>query len=243
MAEINGDVQIDFWIENAQGERITSGSDVIYLGNFEEKKEATKIFLPKDVESGIYRFFVQVAFGSYSVSSHRTIEIEVGEELAEISGVEKGISLPVIIGIIVLILLLYRSKIQGRKMKKREELHRALAMVKEKMKPKRSVLGLKGVLGAIRTEKGKVIKPKAGPSLSEFIEKLSTGFRPEKPKIPIIQQEMKTPAEEATEKAGEKKTKMDGEIDTKEELDEILDRMEKRKKSRDKINKKPDAKY
>jgi hypothetical protein len=42
MADINDDVQINFWIQNKE-ENISSGSDTIYLGSFEEKTEKAKI--------------------------------------------------------------------------------------------------------------------------------------------------------------------------------------------------------
>lgn len=79
VAEINGDVEINFWIEQG-GRIVSSGTDVIYMGSFEEKTETTKLFLPSDVSSGTYEFFVKVNLGTYTVESHRTMEIVVGEE-------------------------------------------------------------------------------------------------------------------------------------------------------------------
>jgi len=76
VAEINGDVEINFWIEH-DGNVVTSGSDVIFLGSFEEKTEKTKLFLPSDVRSGTYEFIIQVNLGTYTVRAQRTIEITV----------------------------------------------------------------------------------------------------------------------------------------------------------------------
>ena len=108
MAEINGDVQIDFWMEK-NNEIVTSGSDVIYFGSFEEKTEKTKIFLPENMESGIYQFFVQVNYGSYKVSSHRTVQIEVGEKgVVKIKTIDnlRFASIMVIVMIVILSIIL-----------------------------------------------------------------------------------------------------------------------------------------
>ena len=84
MTDINKDIEIHFWIEK-QGEIIASGSDTIYIGDFEEKIETTKIFLPKNVESGVYDFIVEVVYEDYEAKSHRTIEIEIKKGIAKIT--------------------------------------------------------------------------------------------------------------------------------------------------------------
>jgi hypothetical protein len=84
MAEFNDDVIINFKIES-DGKIVTSGQDVIYLASFEEKTKTTKLFLPSTVDSGVYIFSVEVAYGHYKAVSFRTIEISVnGEGTAEI---------------------------------------------------------------------------------------------------------------------------------------------------------------
>lgn len=83
MADINGDVIMHFWIEK-DGVIITSGSDTIYLGSFEEKTETTKLFLPSDTVSGTYNFKIQLNHGTYIAEAHRTIEIKVSDGIAEI---------------------------------------------------------------------------------------------------------------------------------------------------------------
>lgn len=79
MANISGDVIINFWIEN-ENAKVTSGSDTIYLGSFEEKTKTTKLYLPSTAESGVYEFYVEVAFENYKAKSHRIIEIKVDKD-------------------------------------------------------------------------------------------------------------------------------------------------------------------
>jgi len=131
MADINDDVEIQFWIEK-NGEKVTSGSDTIYLGSFEEKTETTKIFLPSNVESGVYTFYIQVLHQAYEAKSHRTIEITVKDGIATITPIEKDFRTYIIfalIGLIIFILfliILKRKKlktkiIQGWQLRKREK--------------------------------------------------------------------------------------------------------------------------
>jgi len=75
MADINSDVIVNFWIEKDDKE-ISSGSDTIYIGSFEEKTEKTNLYLPDNVEEGTYRLYIQVLFGEYSAESYRTVYIE-----------------------------------------------------------------------------------------------------------------------------------------------------------------------
>jgi len=81
MAEINGDVEIKFWIEK-DGKIVTSGQDTIYIGSFEEKTKTKQLFLPDDISSGNYVFYIEVKYGSYTASAHRTIGITVDEDIA-----------------------------------------------------------------------------------------------------------------------------------------------------------------
>ena len=111
-----------FWIEK-QGEVITSGSDTIYLGHLEEKTETTKIFLPKNLESGFYEFYVQIIHKDYAVGSHRSIEIEVKEGIAIIKPLDKIYSKICVIFVLTIVLLfilflihiLRKKKIKGKK--------------------------------------------------------------------------------------------------------------------------------
>lgn len=120
VAEINSDVEIDFWIE-VNGEVITSGKDVIFLGSFEEKTETTKLFLPSNVESGVYEFYIRVTHPSYSAESYRTIEIQVDEGFVKIIPIELkvlqifAVIVLIILALIILFLIFYleRKKIKA----------------------------------------------------------------------------------------------------------------------------------
>jgi hypothetical protein len=83
MADIKGDVIVEFWISDNK-EIITYGKDTIYLGSFEEKIETTKLFLPKNISSGVYTLAVKVSFEDYSAESVRAIELEVKGDIVEI---------------------------------------------------------------------------------------------------------------------------------------------------------------
>jgi len=85
MADINDDVEVHFWI-GKNDTSITSGHDTIYIGSFEEKTKTTRLFLPNDVTSGSYTFSVQLVYGNYQAKSHRTVELDVREGVAHISG-------------------------------------------------------------------------------------------------------------------------------------------------------------
>jgi hypothetical protein len=79
VAEIKGDVEIDFWIEK-DGNKIASGKDTIYMSGFEEKTKFKKLFLPSDVASGSYMFYIQVTYETYTAKAYRNIEIRVDKE-------------------------------------------------------------------------------------------------------------------------------------------------------------------
>jgi hypothetical protein len=121
MANINDDVGVSFWIER-QGKKITSGSDTIYIGSFEEKTESSKIFLPNEVESGVYEFYVEVIHKAYNAKSHRTIEITVKGGEAEITFMRfEGLKTyaTIIIGLlsVLILLILFRSVIKLKRVK------------------------------------------------------------------------------------------------------------------------------
>ncbi len=110
MADISDDVEISFWIEK-DGEVISSGSDTIYIGSFEEKTESTKIFLPSSVESGIYTFNIEVIHDDYVAKSHRTIEIAVDDKIAFISPAKPDDFKPYLIVLLTFMALLILSLI------------------------------------------------------------------------------------------------------------------------------------
>ncbi|MFA5175752.1 MAG: LamG domain-containing protein [Candidatus Nanoarchaeia archaeon] len=82
MANINGDVIIKFYLDK-NGNITELGKDTVYFGNFEEKTEKTKLFLPSYLE-GVYDFNVEAQFEDYSASSFRKIEIIKKENKTEI---------------------------------------------------------------------------------------------------------------------------------------------------------------
>jgi hypothetical protein len=160
VADINADVVIDFWIQDSKGEIITSGSDVIYLGSFEEKTETTKIFLPTGFRSGVYRFYVKVTHPSYSAESYRTIEVEVQDGVVDIRGIDIGAGPEgntIIIIIIILLILALGSggaiRSRGRKKTEQEPETEPISVksgTKTKLKlPSTDILS--GLLGAAST--------------------------------------------------------------------------------------------
>ncbi|MBS3162956.1 hypothetical protein J4467_03445 [Candidatus Woesearchaeota archaeon] len=90
MANISGDVVSNFWLEKDEI-KFTEGQDVIYLGNFEENTEYTKMFLPSDLDSGVYKFYIKVSFEDYSAESYRDIEIVNHGDYYEILGAPEQI--------------------------------------------------------------------------------------------------------------------------------------------------------
>ena len=83
VGEFNHDVVIDFWIEKDDNV-VTSGSDVVFLGVNEEKTEAASLFLPGNIDSGVYKFVIKVSYGTIQAEAHRTIDIVVEDGKARI---------------------------------------------------------------------------------------------------------------------------------------------------------------
>lgn len=145
VAEINGDVEIKFWIEQ-EGNIVTSGQDTIYFSSFEEKTKTKKLFLPEDTSSGTYIFYIEVTYGAYTASAHRTIGIEVKDEMATIRIIPDftqyviygliglGIVFIFIIGLIILIKRKYKKKIKPKRKSKKKKRKKK---VKKKTKEKR----------------------------------------------------------------------------------------------------------
>ena len=117
VANIDNDVVVSFWIEKG-GEKISSGSDTIYLGSFDEKTEASKIFLPSSFESGIYSFVIEVSYQGYYARSQRTIEIQVKEGKITITPVDIGGIRTFIIAFLILLAVIAFTWIVYRERKK-----------------------------------------------------------------------------------------------------------------------------
>jgi len=80
MADISGDVVIQFWLEK-QGKKVSSGADTIYIGTYEEKTEQAALFLPSNLKEGEYTLYIELNYKEYIVESYRTIEIQKQPEL------------------------------------------------------------------------------------------------------------------------------------------------------------------
>lgn len=81
---VNDAVIVDFWVEKS-GEEISSGHDNFYLSDTSNTTIASKVFLPSNIESGIYRLNIKVSHKDYVAESYRTIEIRVKNGVALIS--------------------------------------------------------------------------------------------------------------------------------------------------------------
>ncbi len=75
MSDIEGDVTLDFWIEG-QNKIIATGSDIIFVGSYEEKIEEAKLYIPSDAPEGPYIIYVKLTFAPYTITAHRNIEVK-----------------------------------------------------------------------------------------------------------------------------------------------------------------------
>ncbi len=124
IANISGDIEINFWIEKDEN-IVTSGKDTIYFGNFEEKTKTQRLFLPMEIDSGTYFLRMEVTYERYTVKSHRTIELIVSDKLATIGllpstkrFVNYIISVLIGIGVFILFFVFY---LERRKIKRQIE--------------------------------------------------------------------------------------------------------------------------
>src|SRR3989339_869978 len=74
VAQIHGDVKVNFWLEK-DGIKVTDGYDTIYMGDFEEKLESSKLFLPISILNGVYNFYAEVNYDSYYARASRVVEV------------------------------------------------------------------------------------------------------------------------------------------------------------------------
>lgn len=183
MADINGDVEIDFWIEQ-DDKIVTSGKDTIYLGSFEEKTKTTKLFLPSDVKTGTYTFRLEVSYGTYTAKSHRTVEIAIKDGTATIkmvSGFSKYVPYGLgALGILMLFFLIYLGKERIiNSLKKKHVTHKKSWVPKYKLSLRKNLRNittallilfgsvLMGILGGNIT--GSVVKAFEGKGFFGFI--------------------------------------------------------------------------
>jgi hypothetical protein len=119
VAEINGDVEIDFWIEK-NGKKVTSGKDTIYMGGYEQKTKEKQLFLPSDVSSGVYDFFILVSYGDYTAKAHRTVEISVNNDKVTMKSADNS-KLNAIFASLFIVLLIISAGIFYDVHKRKEE--------------------------------------------------------------------------------------------------------------------------
>jgi hypothetical protein len=80
MANISGDVIVEFWLEK-DGKKIAAGKDTLFMGTYEEKVEKAALPLPKNLPISSYQFYVQVSYENYKASSFRPVQVEHETEL------------------------------------------------------------------------------------------------------------------------------------------------------------------
>lgn len=79
IGDISGDVTLDFWLEKG-GNKVVSGTDVIFIGKNDQRIEATNLFLPTTLPEGKYTFKIQLTYDRYQIVSSRTVEVKVPAE-------------------------------------------------------------------------------------------------------------------------------------------------------------------
>jgi len=99
---IDDAIVVDFWIEK-DGKEITYGSDNFFLGA-SNRSVQSKIFLPSNVESGIYTFNIKASHDEFSSTSYRTIEIVVKNGFAVINQDNKSLNI-ILISLVLLAIL------------------------------------------------------------------------------------------------------------------------------------------
>ncbi len=117
---INDGLNINFEIEKNE-KIISSGSDAIYLNNTQEEIINTKVFLPSNLESGVYKLKINVNYENYSAESYRTIEIKVTRGIASISSNNENLKIYIIIFLLILLVFLtltFIYKFEKRKINK-----------------------------------------------------------------------------------------------------------------------------
>ncbi len=81
---VNGSANISFWIQDSNENIISSGSDTIYLGSYEQTSRTSKIFLPSSLSSGVYTLGISGNYRGDVEQASRTIEININSGIASI---------------------------------------------------------------------------------------------------------------------------------------------------------------
>ena len=76
MANVNSDVNVNFWIAQ-DNTNVSSGSDQVYIGGLQQITKQGELFLPSNISSGTYTFYVQVSNPAEIAHAYRTIQIVV----------------------------------------------------------------------------------------------------------------------------------------------------------------------
>ncbi|MEK6760416.1 MAG: hypothetical protein AABX93_00675 [Nanoarchaeota archaeon] len=98
---IDDAVVVDFWMEK-DGREIAYGSDNFFLDT-SNRSIQSKIFLPSNLQSGIYSFNIRASHDEFSSASYRTIEIVVKDGFAVINGDNKSMNI-IIVSLILLVI-------------------------------------------------------------------------------------------------------------------------------------------
>ncbi len=125
IADINGDVIVKYWIQT-ENTKINLGQDTIFIGTNEEKTQSAELYIPSNVERGVYEFIVEINYDTYSATSFRIIEVispveEIHEVVySKITNEYKGytaisISILSLILVIILIILIAKKNNWGTK--------------------------------------------------------------------------------------------------------------------------------
>lgn len=138
MANVDSDVNVNFWIEK-DGRNITSGSDIVFVGELEEITEIGKLFIPEDTESGKYTFYVQISNNAEIAKVHRIIQISVDEEkgTATIIDIPEGPGTVVVITVFSVIIIVLAIFFYTMYLKNKERIAKLQKMMKNINKRKR----------------------------------------------------------------------------------------------------------
>jgi len=145
-SELMEAVLFSFWIER-EGETVASGSDTIYIKRG-EKTETSKIFLPSNIESGVYNLYMKLNYKDYEITSHRTIEIKVKGTSAIINPGGGTFRFYFIISLMGLFILILALVIYIEKKKIKETLIKEQKFIK-KYRTHALIFGLVLILGIL----------------------------------------------------------------------------------------------